>query len=189
MSEGSAATAARFMRGDFFDFEPRFKLFIVGNHKPRLDNVDEAMRRRLLLVPFTVQIPPEERDPELPHKLEAEWPAILRWALDGCGEWRRIGLCLPDVVTAATEAYFADQHVTQQWFDDCVQVTAPTCFLRTSETVRLLEAVVRRTQLRPGSMNTLSDALYERGFERARDSRGNRGFRGLTIKTSTQSYD
>jgi putative DNA primase/helicase len=83
---GGDKMTARFMRGDFFDFEPRFKLFIVGNHKPRLDNVDEAMRRRLLLVPFTVQIPPEERDPELPHKLEAEWPAILRWALDGCGE-------------------------------------------------------------------------------------------------------
>jgi len=41
------------MRDDFFDFEPKFKLFIVGNHKPRLDNVDEpgghsiAARRNL----------------------------------------------------------------------------------------------------------------------------------------------
>jgi phage/plasmid-associated DNA primase len=48
---------------------PTFKLFIVGNHKPRLDSVDEAMRRLLLLVPFTVQIPPAERHPDLPHKL------------------------------------------------------------------------------------------------------------------------
>jgi hypothetical protein len=68
-------------------------------------------------------------------------------------------------------------------------VTAPTCFLRTSELFASWKQWCDERNLRPGSMNTLSDALYERGFERARDSRGNRGFRGLTIKTSTQSYD
>jgi phage/plasmid-associated DNA primase len=36
---GGDKMAARFMRQDFFDFVPKFKLFIVGNHKPRLDNV------------------------------------------------------------------------------------------------------------------------------------------------------
>ena len=60
---GGDKMTARFMRQDFFDFVPQFKLFIVGNHKPRLDNVDEAMRRRLLLVPFTVRSRPQERDP------------------------------------------------------------------------------------------------------------------------------
>ena len=59
---GGDKMTARFMRRDFFDFMPKFKLFVVGNHKPRLDSVDEAMRRRMLLVPFTVKIPPEERD-------------------------------------------------------------------------------------------------------------------------------
>ena len=73
----------RFMRQDFFDFTPTHKLIITGNHKPSLRTVDEAMRRRLLLVPFTVQIPPGERDPRLAEKLSAEWPAILRWMIDG----------------------------------------------------------------------------------------------------------
>ena len=66
---GGDRLTARFMRQDFFDFVPTFKLFIAGNYKPRLDSVDEAMRRRLLLVPFTVQIPAAERDPELAEKL------------------------------------------------------------------------------------------------------------------------
>jgi putative DNA primase/helicase len=86
MTGGDKMTAP-FMRQDFFDFLPKFKLWITGNHKPRLNNVDEAMRRRMLLVPFLVQIPVEERDPDLPEKLKAEWPAILRWCLDGCLEW------------------------------------------------------------------------------------------------------
>ena len=100
---GGDRITARFMRQDYFDFTPTFKLFIVGNHKPRLRSVDEAMRRRLLLVPFTVQIPPAERDTDLPRKLEAEWPAILRWCLDGCLEWQRDGLAPPEIVRAATD--------------------------------------------------------------------------------------
>jgi putative DNA primase/helicase len=69
---GGDPITARFMRQDFFTFAPQFKLFIAGNHKPGLRNVDEAMRRRLHLIPFTVSIPPGERDPDLPEKLRAE---------------------------------------------------------------------------------------------------------------------
>jgi putative DNA primase/helicase len=115
---GGDKQTARFMRQDFFDFYPTFKLFIAGNHKPRLQNVDEAMRRRLLLVPFTVRIPPAERDSKLTEKLEAEWPAILRWAIDGCLEWQRIGLAPPAVVTDATDDYFASEDSFGQWLED-----------------------------------------------------------------------
>jgi phage/plasmid-associated DNA primase len=59
---------------------------IVGNNKPSLRGVDEAIRRRLHLIPLTVTIPPAERDPNLLEKLKTEWPAILRWAIDGCLE-------------------------------------------------------------------------------------------------------
>ncbi|SHN86934.1 phage/plasmid primase, P4 family [Bradyrhizobium erythrophlei] len=115
---GGDKQTARFMRQDFFDFYPTFKLFIAGNHKPRLQNVDEAMRRRLLLVPFTVQIPPVERDPKLTDKLRAEWPAILRWAIDGCLEWQRIGLAPPAMVTDATDEYFDSEDSFGQWLED-----------------------------------------------------------------------
>ena len=32
-----------------------FKLVIAGNHKPSIRNIDEAMKRRLHMVPFTVR--------------------------------------------------------------------------------------------------------------------------------------
>ena len=66
---GSDRLTARFMRQDYFDFDPTHKLLVVGNHKPTLRNLDEAVRRRFLLVPFTVQIPAGERDPQLTDKL------------------------------------------------------------------------------------------------------------------------
>ena len=68
---GGDQISARFMRQDFFDFTPQFKLVIAGNHKPGLRSVDEAIRRRFHLVPFTVTIPPDERDLKLGEKLKA----------------------------------------------------------------------------------------------------------------------
>jgi putative DNA primase/helicase len=115
---GGDTITARFMRQDFFDFTPTFKLFIVGNHKPRLGTVDEAMRRRMLIVPFTVQIPTHERDPKLPEKLWTERRAILRWCIDGCLEWQRVGLAPPAIVRDATEEYFQDQDTVGQWIED-----------------------------------------------------------------------
>ena len=49
---GGDPVTARFMRQDFFTFMPAFKLTIVGNHQPMLQNVDEAARRRFNIVPF-----------------------------------------------------------------------------------------------------------------------------------------
>ena len=80
------------MRQDFFTYQPQFKLVVVGNHKPSLSSVDEAIRRRIHLIPFTVTIPPAERDHDLADKLRAEWGGILQWAIDGCLEWQRLGL-------------------------------------------------------------------------------------------------
>ena len=44
---GGDKITARFMRQDFFEFTPSFKLLIAGNHKPGLRSVDEAIRRRI----------------------------------------------------------------------------------------------------------------------------------------------
>ena len=60
---GGDPVSARFMRQEFFTYQPTFKLIVAGNHRPSLRNVDEAIRRRFNLVPFTVTIPPAERDP------------------------------------------------------------------------------------------------------------------------------
>ena len=76
---GGDPITARFMRQDFFTYRPQFKLFVAGNHKPSLRNIDDAIRRRLHLIPFTFK--PARPDRDLPDKLKAEWPAILTWAI------------------------------------------------------------------------------------------------------------
>jgi putative DNA primase/helicase len=184
---GGDKITARFMRQDYFDFVPTFKLFIVGNHKPRLNNVDEAMRRRLLLVPFTVQIPSAERDQELAEKLWTERRAILRWCIDGCLEWQRIGLCPPAGVRNATDAYFADQDIVQQWLDDCTRDAGPLAFTRVATLFASWKTWCETRNMKPGSTTTLSEALVDRGFVKKREAgTGQRGF-VLALKSSEPS--
>jgi P4 family phage/plasmid primase-like protien len=113
---GGDPITARFMRQDFFTYVPAFKLVIAGNHKPGLRGVDEAIRRRFHLLPFTVTITKPDR--ELPEKLRAEWPGILRWMIEGCLAWQRDGLTPPDVVRLATDAYLTSEDAVAQWLDE-----------------------------------------------------------------------
>lgn len=133
---GGDRIAARFMRQDFFEYLPQFKLVVFGNHKPGLRSVDEAMRRRMNLVPFNVTIPEQERDGYLSEKLKAEWPQILRWMVDGCLEWQRTKLSPPPSVVSATSGYLDQEDTFKAWLEDCCEVGVadftPTAWLFTS---------------------------------------------------------
>ncbi len=118
---GGDRIAARFMRQDFFEFDPEFKLFVVGNHTPSLRGVDEAIRRRLHLLPFTVNILAAEQDPKLSMKLKEEWPGILRWAIDGCLQWQRKGLSPPPSVLEATDQYLMAEDAVGRWLEECTR--------------------------------------------------------------------
>lgn len=117
---GGDAVKARFMRGDFFEFVPAFKLVMVGNHRPVIRNPDDAMRRRLHLLPLTFTPKPPDRD--LPERLKAEMPGILAWAIEGCLAWQRGGLGMPAVVRDATAEYFSEQDLMAQWLAERCEV-------------------------------------------------------------------
>jgi putative DNA primase/helicase len=53
---GDATLTGRFMRQDFFEFKRTHKLIVAGNHRPTIRVVDEAMRRRIHLVPFKARL-------------------------------------------------------------------------------------------------------------------------------------
>lgn len=105
---GGDAISARFLRCEFFDFVPVAKLWIATNHRPVISGTDWAIWRRIVLVPFKVTIPPEQRDKELEEKLIAEGPGVLNWLLAGFQAWRALGLAPPQSVLAATEQYRKD---------------------------------------------------------------------------------
>jgi P4 family phage/plasmid primase-like protien len=178
---GGDKISARFMRQDFFDYKPQFKLLIAGNHKPAIRDVDEAMRRRLHLIPFTVTIPPEKRDKTLPERLLAERDGIMAWAIDGCLEWQRIGLNPPSSVVSATQEYFEAEDAMGRWIGECCSLE-PNAVATTGMLFDSWKGWAERSGEYVGPMKRFAEDLENRGFPKWRQpGTGLRGFRGIGL--------
>lgn len=116
---GGDTVTARFLFKEFFEYKPQFKVWLAANHKPVIRGTDNAIWRRIRLIPFTVTIPEGERDSKLPAKLRAELPGILAWAVKGCLDWQRERLGLPEEVKTATAEYRADMDTLAAFIADC----------------------------------------------------------------------
>lgn len=178
---GGDPITARFMRQDFFTFIPGFKLVIAGNHKPGLRSVDEAIRRRLNLIPFTVQIPPNERDPELAEKLRPEWPAILKWAILGCLEWQKYGLNPPAAVLDATDLYLSGEDAMGLWLEErCIRADGKWC--GSGMLFADWKWWAERAGQFVGTQKRFSQAIEARGLIPKREGgTGQRGFAGIDL--------
>lgn len=84
---GGEPITARFLRQEYFEFQPEFKVFFTTNHKPIIKGMDEGIWRRVRMMPFTVTIPKDKVDRKLPKKLAMEMSGILNWAIEGCLKW------------------------------------------------------------------------------------------------------
>jgi len=89
---GEGRQKARFMRENFFEFIPRFKVIFGTNHLPKVPTTDQAIWRRIIPIPFSVTIPSGRRDRDIVKRLKEELPGILNWAIAGCRMWQQSGL-------------------------------------------------------------------------------------------------
>lgn len=158
---GGDPITARFMRQDNFTFIPQFKLAIVGNHAPSLRNVDDAMRRRFNIIPFTTK--PDKPDRQLAVKLQGEWGQILAWAIRGCRDWLEHGLARPEAVLAATKDYFADQDLAGQWFEERCELV-PGRFETCAKFYADWVAFAKEHGEEPGSNKSFGQMMRKRGF-------------------------
>ncbi|MCM2479183.1 phage/plasmid primase, P4 family [Serpentinimonas maccroryi] len=178
---GGDKVSARFMRQDFFEYVPQFKLVIAGNHKPSIRNVDEAMKRRLHLIPFTVTVPPEKRDGHLTERLLAERDGILAWAVDGCLAWQRDGLRPPACVVSATEEYFEAEDALGQWIEE-------RCLLAKSHREGVSDLFIdwrewaERAGEYVGSVKRFAELMATRKFDKCRLTGGARALAGISLR-------
>ena len=120
MMTGADTITARFMRQDFFEYTPQFLLIAVGNHKPAFRNVDAALARRIILIPFSRVIPPERQDKYRYDKLLKEAPQILNWMIQGYVTWRKERLRVPESIKEATMAYLESEDRFGTWMRECL---------------------------------------------------------------------
>jgi putative DNA primase/helicase len=154
---GGDPLTARFMRAEYFDFTPTFKVFLA------------------------------EQDRQLGERLRAEWPGILAWAVAGCRAWSTQGLGTPEEVQAATDAYRADMDLLGGFLTDrCVLEATATLTARDLYEAYLGWCHVAGER-KPLSQRALGLRLLERGFRRVRrsDASRERAWSGLRLRGPT----
>lgn len=165
---GGERMSARFLRQEFFEFTPEFKVFFTTNNKPIIKGSDEGIWRRVRLIPFTVTIPKEKIDKYLPEKLAKEMPGILKWAVDGCMKWQKEGLGEPEAIKQATQTYREDMDILGPFLNE-------KCVINPLAKV---EAKDLYQEYRDWCFSNSEIELKNRAFYRQLEIRGFKKFRG-----------
>lgn len=169
---GGDRITARFMHKDNITFTPQLTLLVIGNHQPTLKTVDKAIQRRFNMIPFTIE--PKVVDKDLDQKLEAEWPAILHWMIEGCLHWQKHGFIRPARVIAETQKYFEEQDVIGEWLREFCETDPENEHLCEKSSVLFASwskfAVANGVE--PGSTKTFKPTMQRLGFNAKRSKDG-----------------
>jgi putative DNA primase/helicase len=86
---GGTKITARGMRSNaYIDRLPSFTPWLVANDVPTIEGADAALLRRVLVVPWNVQIPEDDEDVFYFQRLmESSAEAILAWCVEGHEMW------------------------------------------------------------------------------------------------------
>lgn len=175
---GGDRIRARFMRENFFEFDPQHKIVVVGNHQPSLAVVDDAMRRRFNVLPFIHK--PARPDAHLEERLRAEYDGILAWMIEGCLSWQARGLTRSASILAATAEYFSEQDVFGQWLAERT-IPKPGGFAVGAHLFANWKRYADAAGEPVGTQRTFASEMKPRGYTKGK-LYGNRGFNGLELR-------
>jgi len=145
------------------------------NHRPAITGTDYGIWRRVRLIPFNERYPDGDprRDKNLKEKLwAAELDAIFSWIVEGCAEWLRSGLEMPDSVRNATADYQNAEDVlggflTEHCNYDPDKANAPGA--PQGATIGSIYTVYKQwaidSGLTPKSQKTIGQQLRERNYK------------------------
>ncbi len=188
-ASGGDRMAARYLNHEFFEFTPKFKLWLATNHKPRIRGTDHGIWRRIRLLPFLVTFQDADKalpgtptkDDQLKETLQTELPGILAWMVRGCLDWQDIGLRPPAAVDDATTEYREQQDVLLGFLTD-------RCDIHPNYTTRfgdLYDGYKRwcvDNGEQPVTGKTFGDRLDEKGYLARKGTHGTRSRAGIALK-------
>lgn len=185
---GDDKITARFLHKEFFEYEARFKVVLVTNHKPVITGTDNGIWRRIVHVPWLVTIPVQNRDKKLKEKLEKELPGILAWCLNGLQLFKEQGLNdLPKALVSSNEEYRKDSDIVGMWIEECCEIDSE-CFTSNHGIYESYEGWAKSYGFRPLSQKNLAEKFKERGFVKVK-VRGDRGWVGVRVLPTRQIHN
>lgn len=177
---GGDPISARFLNREWFEFVPAFTLWFSTNHKPTIRGTDRGIWRRLRLIPFNETFEGRE-DRTLPDRLRAEYPAILRWAVNGCLAWQDTGLQPPADVVAATNEYKEEMDVLAAFLADCCEVY-PGASVRNDDIYQAFSDWAKKGGIWAKSHMWLTSQLKERKFKQDPSRKTGRCWQGIALR-------
>jgi putative DNA primase/helicase len=172
--------AARSLYENYFDFVPTHKTVVTTNHKPIVKGTDDAIWRRVHLIPFTKKIERPQKDFR-ERVLMPELPGILNWALQGVRDYLRRELNAPIAVLAATEDYRQDMDLVGRWIEeDCDK--DPAAKAPTKELYGVFAVWAEHELGWVLSALRFARELSDRGFRKEKGTGGVRCTVGLRLK-------
>ena len=186
---GDDAITVRRLYENEFEFRPGAKIFLATNHEPRIRGTDEGIWRRLWLLPFTVTIPEDKRDPGILDKLEAEGSGILNWCIEGLRRYQEndCRLAPPEKVLAATARFRSESDMVGRFLAQEMKADV----LGTIERSALYKIYLKWCEdegEKPVSNRAVIKYLRERGFGE-RKLGGAMCWTGIRVKSTTEAEE
>jgi putative DNA primase/helicase len=160
---GGDTITARYMRQDFFSFEPSHTIVLVTNHKPIVPGSDDALWRRLAVVPFDQKFADADADPDLKETLRSEPDAVLSWMIQGWIAYRERGLDMPAGVRTATDKYKTDSDAVGRFL---AEKTMNHGEVKSSELFAAWSRWCSQEGEEPGTQTAFSGTLTDLGYDK-----------------------
>jgi putative DNA primase/helicase len=178
---GGDKITARYLHHEFFDFTPKFKAYLSTNHKPTIRGTDNAIWRRIRLIPFRFTVPEAERDPHMLDSLKKEGAGILSWMVAGCQEWQRVRLGVPEEILEASLEYQNEMDVLADFLDELCVIN-PAARVPVSDLYTEYAKWSEKNGEDVLTRHQLSARLIERGFAHIKGTHGCRLWQGLGLR-------
>jgi putative DNA primase/helicase len=162
---GEDSISAALKHQNYFEFKPQCKLVLVTNYPPHVPAGDDALWRRLKVVPFVATVPEDKRIPGLADKLLAEERSgILNWAITGCRDWQTEGLKEPPEVTAAISEYRTSEDLIANFLADKHYEQDPDGRSAAQDVFKEFRDWCMENSIRPGTKTRFTRELRRLGF-------------------------
>jgi putative DNA primase/helicase len=179
---GGDSITARKLYENNQTFEPTHKIILAANHKPLIYETTNALWRRIDLIPFNYFFSEDERVKDYHDVLlNEERDGIFRWALEGCLEWRKIGLKEPPEVLAATKDYKTESDILEDFIADCCDID-PAVEVGNKDLRKVYDKWCHDNGEKEISAKAFSQRLQEKGYKKEKSGSKGRYWRGIGLK-------
>ncbi len=167
---GGDRRMSRGLYADPFFWTPRGVPILSCNRTPKIKDEDEGTRRRLVFLPFDVNLrslPPElQRDQgEVEAELRSQGSGILNWLIEGYQDFMRRGIDMPEPMSRLKEQLLEAADPVGVFLTE-MTVKKTSGRLSVSEFYKTHEAWCEQEGRTQYQMKKVGDIMVEKGFER-----------------------